>query len=690
MKRRPGSLLVTLAWAAAVAAQPAAAPSAPTSASPSPPTSASASAGLALGRLDPLELPAQVPTLDARGMAAAYQRGDPEAAQRIASAWHYRNPDKAGVPLLQLAQRVYEVSRSDRAETRGLVTLRYPPGPTPPIDLEALDRFYREAGEALFGQRPPPVQVNVVRALGRGLHGAHFAGQVLVDFQGGDAVARHELSHLLFALHVAAPRVRAEMYWLDEGVAEVVGKRGEDPRLLLRPARLDQAPESLDALFPDQGTWRGNPENPDADYLGAWLAARRLLGDRPYTSGALAQLLGAARMAPDRDFWVRSVHPQGWRDLEAGWLEALRAEYVLRPSALYAATLERPLEAGWPARFFALSLAGEDKLAEALAVVAEAHRPGTPVPVWMMQDAMGLGFAAARRHSDEFDASAALAPLVRSIPEIGLLVPLHLREPEEAERVLEGILGAEPRYPALLYLLLAYWDSPWRPRIEKAWAAAVERNQEDPAWRAAAVLEAAFRGRLDEDAGDFSAVQARIEELAARVPEDAEVPLDLRHAFDESRAAYAIGALKPEAAEAVIRGQLVREGVSCRLLLNLGSTLYTQERFAEALEVYQQGLFLDPSFPGFRLGLGATLLRLGRAEDAATVLGEAGSGGPDAGRMLATRARVAEALGDPEEAERLQALAEAEGIDESLHEVPAEYEVTIYNNLESLLHPDSR
>lgn len=630
----------------------------------------------AAARLDPLVVPGE-PALEVPVIVRLLLKGQFREAQGLVAAWQYRNSPRRALPLVHLVRHIYRLSLGSRVIHGEGIELVHPPDMEFQGDLAGLEEFYRRAARQILGRPPPRARIHVVRKLEGALHGVHLAGHVVVEENDWEQVARHELVHLLFGLHPGARRLGPDWYWLQEGLAESMALE-QDPRLTGRVPRADQYPESPAELWPRKGMWNPPAHPPGVDQMGALLAARMLFGGpSPFVPRVGRVLDGvAAGMSPEQV--IAALRGWPWEDFVARWREMARQHYGLGES------LPRGPGA-WPRRAVYLGPASRGEVPGAARALAAELARGEP-PAWMIQDALRLGPLLARRGGEP--EREALRVLYRALPLIGLVVPASLRDADWARRVLDELLAGKPSPEALLYMTLMLWKSPVRPRVEEAWARAWEENRERTRWIQAEGIRLSYMGRLEPPEGGFAPVLVQLQEVEAKLAGRSDRDPALQASLDEATAAYAFGSGDFATCEAVVRRQLDRRGVHMRLLLNRAACLHRLGRLEEAEEAYQEGLFLDPDYPGFRLGLGATLLARGRAEAARTVLEEARGKREHQRRILVTLARAREALGEELREEERAAVAE-EAAEEAppggRSPVPAEFMVMVHTQLDNLV-----
>lgn len=633
--------------------------------------------GAGMPGLDPLGIPA-VPVLDPAEVAAHLGAGRVVEAQRLCSSWRYRQPAEAARPLLALVKAIHQLDRSATRVPLGRLTLLRLPGLRAPADPEDLERFYRETARELLGdESPPPLTVHLVPDLDPLVHGAHFAGHLAVDARGWPQVARHELVHALMARHPAREALRGRDYWLEEGLAEVLGRQ-EDPRLTAWLPLREEVPASPGELFPPQGIWRGRHPDPAIDYLGAMVAAQLLLGGpSPFTPGPgvlLDDLAARSRLDP----LLARRFPGGRQEFDARWVATMRREYSLGEGEV------PPGANPWQVRARYLGPARRGRwTAAADAFLGELPGFAGSLPGWMLTDAIRLGEALGR--AGDPAAMAALARLAEQVPLVGLTATTGLRDASWSRRVLDRVLEAHPPPRLLLYLTLMTWGSAHQGAVEAAWGRGFARHADETAWLQGEGVRIAYRGRLDPADEDFAAVHLRLQRLAARLEGRTDPDLGLVDALEEARAAYAFGAGDFAASAAVLEGTLARRGLEARTLLNLGAARLRAGQLERAQEVYRAGILLDPSFPGLRLGLAVTHLQRGDLPGARRLLEEAPRDTEDEPRRLATLAAVRRAQGEVLEAERLVAEAAARGFRTGGSPVPAEFRVMIETGLEPML-----
>jgi tetratricopeptide (TPR) repeat protein len=629
-------------------------------------------------RLDPLNIGPE-PRLELEALGPLVLAGKLEEAQTLCASWKYRYHEKQALPLLHLIARIYQLSLGAQVQKYGRITVLTPYSMEPPQGVEDLEVFYREASHSLLGRPPPPVRIHMVEELGGELHGVHFVGHIVVAKKDSQRVVRHELIHLLLSLHPGGQRLQKEWYWIQEGLAESLSHQG-DPRLVERMPLRETLPDSLAKIFPRSGLWNPPAGAPGVDSMGALLGVRVLFGGHsPFTPG-VKQFLDtlAGGLSPPEA--LQSL--RGWTidELDAHWLRRFREDFSLGE--------ESPsLDSPWGRRAAYLRLALRGHPVEAARVLAGFLGNGQP-PDWMLQDALKIGTMLGRQGDEA--ARSGLRELYRAVPLVGLVVPASLQDEDWASRVLDKILAQDPPPETLLYALLLLWNTPSRKRVEAGWAKGWAQHGEEIRWLQGEGIRLSYLGRLEPPEGGWAAVLSRLQRIQVRLKGREGQDPGMRLSLDEARAAFAFGAEDFGACEQILRERLEESGWERRQVLNLAAAIYRQGKYVEALKVYQQGLFLDPDYPGYRLGLGATLLALGRAGDARKILEAANAGNEYGARILATRAKVQRVLGDLDGVEKLEDEAAKRGYQAKGSPVPAEYQVMVFTQLEKLVADLSR
>lgn len=626
---------------------------------------------------EPLDLAAlpESPRLDGPALAAALRSGDLATARRLAASWRFRNPGGAPPPVEPLTEVLYRLSLGFREIEAGPLRLRTAPRAKPisAAMREDLVHGYTRLARRLLGAPPPPVRVHVVESLPGALHGVHLGGHVVVEREGLPGVLFHELGHFLLDHHPGGRRLQGEMNWLEEGLCEWLA-HGED--LLLRglPPVCERLPESPAALFPSPDLARPPPKDASAAYLPAAIAASLVEGGRsPFREGVpgLLRRLAAGEDAASALRAVTRADPATFADR---WRAAMGAACL--PSALERTRGEVRARLG----VVDAAMRGDHaRAARELAAAAQGRLGETPP--WIVRDAISLGSRLVR----DPDAHEALEELAESVPWAGLAIPGAFQS--EAWRApLEKLLAEGPPPRALLYLTLMLWSSPHRQAVRDAWTQGFARHAEETEWLQAAIVHAAFMGRLEPPPdGPYARVRRRLETIARKLAGRDEGAPDLAEAVAEARAAYAFGSGDFGAAEEVLEEELAAAGWDPRRALNLAACRFRRGDLAGAQDVYRRALMLDPTHSGLRVGLAQVALREERWDEAATLLAHLEVEGEDGYRVLEGRARIAEARGLAEEAARWRDALKEATAPPSDSPIPALFQVMVYTPLDDLV-----
>jgi Flp pilus assembly protein TadD len=636
--------------------------------------------GLASGQVqapEPLDLetlPA-APRLDGPAIPRALEAGDLAAARRITAAWRFRNPTGAPPPVEPLTEVLYRLSLGFREVQAGPIHFRTAPraAPISPKLLEEYVDGYTELARRLLGSAPPEVRVHVAESLPGALHGIHLGGHVVVDRGGLPDVLYHELAHFLISRHPGGRRLSRELKWLEEGLCERLSRSDS---LLLHglPPRCDRLPEDPHELFPVADLSRRPPQDPGAAYLPAAVASALVEGGAsPFREGVpgLLRRLAAGEDAEDA---LRAASAMDRDGLARHWRRAMSS--VCLPEALEHA--RGPVRG----RLQAIDAAMRGDAAQAARHLAAAagQDPGRARP-WMVRDAIAIG----RRLVRDPTGGAALAVLAEALPWAGLAIPGAFQS-ESWRAPLERLLGGGPPPRALLYLTLMLWETPHRDAVLQAWTEGFAKHAEETEWLQAAVLHAAFLGRLrpSPDA-PYARVSQRLETIAAKLEGREDLARDLAEGVAEARAAYAFGAGDFGTAQDVLGRELAAAGWDARRALNLAACRYRKGDVTGAADVYRRALTLAPEHSGLRVGLAQVALRQERWDEAALLLEGLDPRGEDGYRILEGRARVAEAREQPEEAARWRAELEKVEDPPSDSPVPALFQVMIFTPLDDLV-----
>lgn len=626
----------------------------------------------------PLDLAAipPEPTLDGQAIARALVEGDVGTARRLAASWRFRRPQGPPPPVVPLTAVLYQLSLGHREVVAGPLVLRTPPRAAPLSDAmqRQLVEGYVELSHRLLGVDPPPVRVHIVDSLPGALHGIHLVGHVVVERDGLPEVFFHELAHFLLQHHPGGRRLGMEVPWLEEGLCEWVSFR-RDPRLAKAPPICDRLPASPVELFPSPDLARAPGADPGAAYLPAAYAAGLVDGGPSPFRERIPQLLRRLADGQPVEDALRAVTGVDLATFAARWRRTLGVaclpEALTRSHGLVRARL------GYVDAVLRGDPAGSVR---GLAAAAELV-PGEGVPPWMVQDAIQLGGRLVGRP----DTEAALGELARAIPWAGLAIPGAFQD-EAWSEPLARLLAAAPPPRALLYLTLMLWNTPHRQAVQDAWTQGFALHGEDTEWLQAAVLHAAFVGRLDPPPeAPYARVSQRLESIARKLAGRTDRAPDLAEGVAEARAAYAFGSGNYAIAEEVLESELAEAGWDWRRALNLAACRYRRGDGAGAEDAYRRALMLAPDHPALRVGLAQVALEGKRWDEAAALLADLDPAGEDGYRILEGRARIAEARQQADEAARWR--AEMEKVEEppSDSPVPALFQVMVFTPLDKLV-----
>jgi tetratricopeptide (TPR) repeat protein len=198
-------------------------------------------------------------------------------------------------------------------------------------------------------------------------------------------------------------------------------------------------------------------------------------------------------------------------------------------------------------------------------------------------------------------AAQAVPPAIQSLYAAAMR-HLQAGRREEAERLLQQVLAAEPRHADSLHLLGVIGGQTGR----HAWAAdmisrAIAINPRHVSYHSNLGVALRQQGRLDEAIASFRAA------LDLR-PDNAEAHNNLGIALGDQA--------RPDEAVACFRRAIELDPTYLGAHTNLGNALKAQGRLDEAIASYHRAVALDPNRPGAHNNLGTALRQQGRVDAA--------------------------------------------------------------------------